>query len=562
MMNGALIETKCNLCGCDSYKVLHRASSSDLPKDYKITDHKISLPLSIVKCRNCGLIYVNIHQAEEDLLSEYINMADDRYLDEEIGRRRSMISIIKMLNKISRTGRILDIGCAAGFLLDEAKKECWEVHGVELSKWAVNYAREELGIENIFEGTLKKANFPANYFDVVVLRDTIEHLADPKATLNEIRRILKPSGILCINTPNISSLASKILGAKWWGLKQAHLFYFTPQTLSKMLELTGFKPVKIRSCARTFTLGYWAEKVSAYNKVLYKILSLFKNNKFLNKGLICINFGDQIEVFARKSYKLEYLEELEISKPTIPKIDAKVIAVLPAYNAAKTLQRTIDDIPKDSINDIILVDDLSKDRTVEVAKKLGLKVFVHKDNKGYGGNQKTCYTKALEQGADIVVMVHPDYQYDPKAIPKLVEPIKQGRVDAVFGSRILKGGALESHMPRWKYNSNILLTTLANMILDVYLTEYHSGFRAYSSKYLKSVNFLKNSDNFIFDTEIIVQGVIKHMRFEEVPIRTRYFDEASSIKFLPCVFYGLGILKTLLKYTLHTKGIIRFKQFD
>ena len=239
----------------------------------------------------------------------------------------------------------------------------------------------------------------------------------------------------------------------------------------------------------------------------------------------------------------------------------KVIVVLPAYNAAKTLKKTYDDISKDIVDEIILVDDLSKDNTVEVAKRLGIKTFVHSKNRGYGGNQKTCYTKALEFGADIVVMIHPDYQYDPKVIPDLIEPIKRGRADAVFGSRIMKGGALEGCMPRWKYNSNILLTALANVILDVYLTEYHSGFRAYSAKYLRSVNFMKNSNNFVFDSEIIIQGVIKHMRFEEVPIHTRYFDEASSIKFWACVIYGLSILKTLFKYILHKGNIIQFKQF-
>jgi len=212
-------------------------------------------------------------------------------------------------------------------------------------------------------------------------------------------------------------------------------------------------------------------------------------------------------------------------------------------------------------DEIILVDDASSDNTVEIAKDLGLEVFVHSKNKGYGANQKTCYTKALELGADIVVMVHPDYQYDPTVIPHLIEPIQSGRADAVFGSRMMRGGALEGGMPRWKRNTNILLTALENVTLGTYLTEYHSGFRAYSAKYLKSVNFMLNSDNFIFDTEIIVQGVIKYMRIEEVPIRTRYFEEASNIKFIPSVIYVLGILKTLLKYKLYSAGIFRFNQF-
>ena len=164
-------------------------------------------------------------------------------------------------------------------------------------------------------------------------------------------------------------------------------------------------------------------------------------------------------------------------------------------------------------------------------------------------------------GAEIIVMLHPDYQYDPKIIPELIKPIEIGEADAVFGSRMMKGGALEGGMPLWKHNDNILLTAIENIAFGTYLTEYHSGFRAYSVKYLTSVNFANNSDGFVFDTEIIAQGLLHYLRIEEVPIRTRYFDEASSIKFIPSVIYGLGILKTIIKYILHKRGLAFFKQF-
>ncbi len=529
---------------------------------YKITEHRIDSPLKIVQCRNCGLIYVNPRPVIRNLMVNYVRMVDESYLAQEKGRRLSAQPILNFFKKWKKMGRLLDIGCATGFLLDEAKKYGWEVYGVEISKWAVEHARENLGLENIFEGTLKKAHYPDNYFDAIILKDTIEHLSDPKETLIEIRRILKPSGLLCINTPNISSLMSKILGAKWWGVKQAHLFYFTPKTLYKMLDIAGFSPFKIRSHARTFTLGYWLEKLSGYNKRLEKFFTFLLKSNFIKQKLVCLNFGDQVEVFARKSRKLKYIDEFEAEAKKVAKEKARVIAVLPAYNAASTLRKTVKDISKKAVNEIILVDDASKDKTVEIAKKLGLKVFEHEKNKGYGANQKTCYTKALEAGADIVVMVHPDYQYDPKVIPELIEPIQQGRADAVFGSRMMKGGALEGGMPLWKHSANIILTAIENIILGTYLTEYHSGFRAYSAKYLRNVNFMLNSDGFIFDTEIIVQGLLKYMRIEEIPIRTRYFDETSSIKFLPSLLYGLNILKTLIKYIFHIRGIINFKQFS
>lgn len=241
----------------------------------------------------------------------------------------------------------------------------------------------------------------------------------------------------------------------------------------------------------------------------------------------------------------------------------KIVVVMPAYNAAKTVTMTVDEVLQQGIVDeIILVDDASKDNTVAIAKKLDLTVFQHKKNRGYGANQKTCYEKALERGADIVVMCHPDYQYDPKIIPQLVEPILRGEADAVFGSRMMKGGALEGGMPLWKHNANILLTAFENVILGTYLTEYHSGFRAYSVKLLKRVNFKANSDGFIFDTEIIVQILANHLKIEEVPIRTRYFEEASSIRLWPSILYGLGIIRVMLDYIFYSKGWFTNKKFD
>ncbi len=239
----------------------------------------------------------------------------------------------------------------------------------------------------------------------------------------------------------------------------------------------------------------------------------------------------------------------------------KVVVVMPAYNAANTLERTLDDIPREWVDEIILVDDASRDGTVALARKLGLRVFVHAENRGYGGNQKTCYTEAMKLGADIMIMVHPDHQYDPTVIPKLVAPLLEGSCDAVFGSRMLGGHPLEGGMPKWKYLANIYLTAFENATFYMYLTEYHSGLRAYSRRYLAAVNFMANSDDFVFDTEIIAQGVIHGMRIREIPIETRYFKEASTVGFWRSSVYGLSILKTLVKYKLHKKRIARFRIF-
>jgi glycosyltransferase involved in cell wall biosynthesis len=239
----------------------------------------------------------------------------------------------------------------------------------------------------------------------------------------------------------------------------------------------------------------------------------------------------------------------------------KIAVVMPAYNAEKTLARTYADIPAGSVDDVILVDDASKDRTVEEARRLGLHVVTHPRNKGYGGNQKTCYRTALERGADIVVMVHPDHQYDPAVIPHLVEPLLAGGCDAVFGSRMLGGRPIQGGMPKWKYLGNILLTAIENATFLIYLTEYHSGFRAYSRRYLEAVNLEANSDGFVFDTHIIAQGIARGLRIREIPIETRYFDEASQIAFGPSVLYGFAILKTMLLFKLHIWGVYSSRLF-
>jgi glycosyltransferase involved in cell wall biosynthesis len=231
---------------------------------------------------------------------------------------------------------------------------------------------------------------------------------------------------------------------------------------------------------------------------------------------------------------------------------------MPAYNAERTLEQTYRDLPMDWVDDVILVDDASRDRTVEIARRLGLHTLVHPRNRGYGGNQKTCYREALARGADIVVMVHPDHQYDPKAVPQLVQPLIDGECDAVFGSRMLGGRPIEGGMPKWKYFANLGLTALANATFYVFLSEYHSGLRAYSRRYLEAVNLEANSDDFVFDMQIIAQGVDRGLRIREIPIQTRYFDEASQIGFWSSVRYGLAILRVLARFKLHRKGVAKY----
>ena len=234
-----------------------------------------------------------------------------------------------------------------------------------------------------------------------------------------------------------------------------------------------------------------------------------------------------------------------------------VIVVMPAYNASKTLLETYNDIPKEFVDEIILVDDNSRDDTVGLAKKIGIKTFIHPRNIGYGGNQKTCYREALKAGAEIVVMLHPDYQYDPKKIPQIIAPIVEGRASLVLGSRIMGGGALSGGMPPWKYIANRFLTFIMNLVLKKRLSEYHTGYRAYSKEFLETIPLELNSNDFVFDAEIIIQCVNLNFKIDEIEISTIYRNDSSCIDFISSLRYGFGILRASWQYILHKNGLVR-----
>ncbi|MEC7785700.1 MAG: glycosyltransferase family 2 protein [Nitrospinota bacterium] len=240
----------------------------------------------------------------------------------------------------------------------------------------------------------------------------------------------------------------------------------------------------------------------------------------------------------------------------------RVCVVMPSYNAEKTLQKTYDEIPKNIVDEIILTDDASKDRTVKVAKSLGIKTFVHNQNRGYGGNQKTCYKAALDLDADIIIMLHPDYQYTPKLITAMASMIAEGVFDAVIGSRILGNKAMKGGMPIYKYVSNRFLTLIENTIIQQKLSEYHTGYRAFSRKVLETIPLLDNSDDFVFDNQMLCQILYFGFEVGEVSCPALYFDDASSISFNRSVSYGLGVVQTALKYAMAKRGIGHFKIFN
>lgn len=240
----------------------------------------------------------------------------------------------------------------------------------------------------------------------------------------------------------------------------------------------------------------------------------------------------------------------------------KVIVVLPAYNAVKTLERTVREIDRNVVDDILLVDDFSSDGTVNVAREMGIRSFLHDQNYGYGRNQKTCYKEALDSGADIIVMLHPDYQYSPRLVPAMAAMVASGEYDVVLGSRIIGGKARKSGMPIYKYIANRILTLTENLLLGSKLSEFHTGYRAFSKEVLQNLPLHENSDDFLFDNEMLAQAIFFDFKVGEISCPTRYFAEASSINFRRSVVYGLGVLWTSVRFRLHRWGVARFRIFS
>jgi glycosyltransferase involved in cell wall biosynthesis len=236
----------------------------------------------------------------------------------------------------------------------------------------------------------------------------------------------------------------------------------------------------------------------------------------------------------------------------------KIVVVMPAYNAARTIEKTWREIPMDLVDEVVVTDDASHDDTVEVARSLGLRTLVHQENRGYGGNQKTCYAEALRLGADVVVMLHPDYQYTPRLIPAMVGLITDGPFDVVLGSRVLGGRARRGGMPLYKYVSNRLLTAAQNLLMGAKLSEYHTGYRAFSRPVLESLPLLENSDDFVFDNQMLAQIIHRGFEVGEVSCPAAYFEEASSINFRRSVVYGLGVLWTSVQVFLQRRGLASF----
>ncbi len=504
------------------------------------SSHETGVYGDLYRCRDCGTVIQPALPAGGELHDLYRDMSDTAYLDEENGRRATADRLLDMIGQYNPTGRLLDVGCGHGLLLDQAKKRGYDTMGLELSAANAAHARENLGLD-VREIGLEDFTDEQG-FDIVVLADVIEHLADPVSAIDHCKRLVAPGGVLCIVTPDPSARLARLAGGRWWGFVPAHTFLLPRLTLAELLSATGLIISENRDLVRDFAFSYWISGLADRGGPFALLRPIAKSP--IGRKMVSLPLGDEVVILAHK------VEEERAPQPLMKDRggETKVHVVLPAYNAAKTLPLVAKEIPADKADRGLVVDDHGPDNTVEVALEEGFDALRHPKNRGYGANQKTCYSRAALDGADIVVMVHADNQYDPSLLAEMVKPIEEGRADCVIGSRMLDDRAIAGGMPRWKWIGNKFLTWCENTAFRRNYSEYHTGYRAFSVECLDRIAFLRNDDEFVFDQEIFAQLTAAGARVTEIAIPTRYFLEASSVSFRTSVKYGLMTLKVLYRF--------------
>jgi SAM-dependent methyltransferase len=478
----------------------------------------------------------------------YREMHDEQYLVEEAGRRRTARRLLDLLGSDGRGRRLLDVGCGHGLLLAEARARGYAVQGLELSREAARHARETLGLP-VLETALEDKELDEERFDVIVLADVLEHLDDPVGSLDRCIELLNDGGALLVVTPDPSSLTARLAGARWWGYLPAHFCLLPRTVLRELISARGLVLAEDVPLVRSFSAGYWLQGLAERGGRAGAALDALAD-RLGRRTTLSLSLGDERVLLA---YKCPVLHP---ERPRLVDRGAatKVHVVLPAYKAARTVHHVAQALSVGAADRALLVDDASPDGTVSLALEAGLDVLRHPTNRGYGANQKTCYVRAALDDADIVVMVHADNQYDPSLVADMVKPLQDGVADVVIGSRLLQDEAIAGGMPRWRWLGNRALTWLENRAFRRRYSEYHTGYRAFSVAFLRTIPFLRNSDGFVFDQEIVAQMVASGARVVELPIPTRYFLEASSVSFLRSVEYGLRTIVVLLRFRANERG--------
>jgi SAM-dependent methyltransferase len=535
---------RCRICSGELVLARSGRGSQVAPSGFVPTCHRPGDHGDLYRCHECGTVEQPFLPQGDALLDVYREMSDDDYLAEETGRRQTAARLVDLVAQHVPSGRLLEVGCGHGLLLDEARRHGYEVEGLELSRAAVLHCREALGLP-VRQVPVQDPSLDEERFDAILLVDVLEHLDDPVATLERCAELLVPGGALLVATPDPASRTATLAGGRWWGYLPAHVCLIPRMTLRELITGNGLVLAEDVPLVRSFSPSYWLEGLAERGGRVGALLRRLAA-RVPERAMLSLSLGDERVMLARK------VEARTPARPLIRDrgLPTKVHVVLPAYNAERTVDRVAESLPVEAADRALLVDDASADRTEEVALDAGFEVLVHPRNRGYGANQKTCYSRAALDGADIVVMVHADNQYDGSLVAQMIGPIEAGEADVVIGSRLLEDDAISGGMPRWKWIGNRALTWIENRSFRRDFSEYHTGYRAFSVSFLRTVPFLRNSDGFVFDQEMFAQIVAADARVVELDIPTRYFLEASSVSFWRSVEYGLRTLGVLARFRL------------
>ena len=537
----------CRICSGELQLCVSGSNGRVSPDALSPSFHEPGRHGNLLACRECGSVEQPSLPQGPDLHELYRDMRDGSYLAEEPGRRATAARLLDLIAEHVPSGRFVDVGCGPGLLLDEARARGYDTVGLELSRDAASHARDALGLD-VRELPLEEFD-DTEGFDVVALVDVLEHLDDPVGGIERCARLLRPGGLLCIATPDPSSLPARLAGARWWGYVPAHTCLLPRRTLRELLAAQGLVVSTDVPLVRTFALRRWAEGLAERMGPLHAPMDSLAGRLPAGASL-SLSLGDERVLLAHRVAVREAPEPIMSDRSAT----TSVHVVLPAYRAVRTIPAVVEQMPDAVADRALLVDDASSDATTDVALAHGLDVLRHPVNLGYGASQKTGYVRALLDGADVIVMVHADNQYDPALVPQILRPILEGEADMVIGSRLLEDHAIAGGMPRWKWVGNRLLTRLENLAFGQGFSEYHTGYRAFSADLLRSIAFLRNSDRFVFDQEVFAQAVAHGARVAEIPIPTRYFGEASSVDLPTSVRYGLETLGVLARFRADRRG--------
>jgi 2-polyprenyl-3-methyl-5-hydroxy-6-metoxy-1,4-benzoquinol methylase len=535
-----LAATTCRICGGAELTLAYEGSTaSPTGEQVAPTRHHPGEQPELHRCARCGVLQARV--VEQELKTAYTKMVDEAYVAEEAARRatcRKLLAAVSPYLAGDGPPLILDVGCGVGLLLDEARRRGWGTQGVELSDWGVRRARH-LGLE--------EAGLEPGSFDAVFMVDVLEHLADPVRTLSRVSQVLRPGGVLCVVTPNAASAAARVLGRRWWGMLPGHVVLFPHRHLCELLGTLGFGIRSQRPGALRFSLDYWLASAGEYLPGMTLVRRGLRLARF-DRLTVPVNLFDERVVVATK---LES-ERAEAAPSGL---------VMPIQTAHGTFQAAGVRLLKGFAAWTLLTP--QRPAGAAAARRLtGGTVPGPTAGRAYGATRKACLLRALEHDAAAVVMVQAENDYDPELVARLAEPVLSGQADLVLGCRNLSDPELVLHMPAWKRVGNRALSALQNRTLGMRVSEFHTGYRAVSPRFLVTVPWVRAADDLLFDQDTVVQAHRLGLRIAEVVLPARYFLRASPVGPFDSVRYGLSTIGLLARHGIDRIGVGRWRLLE